>query len=53
MAETIKVKVPATIKFVRSPQKRRATGTGSAGPKRPGNDSGRLQYKNGGLIRNE
>ena len=53
MADVIKVKVPATIKFVRSPKSRRATGTGSAGPKRPGNESGRLQYKGGGLIRNE
>lgn len=47
MAETIKVKVPATIKFVRSPEKRRASGTGSAGPKK-GNVPGRMKYDLGG-----
>ena len=49
MAETITVKVPATIKFVRSSKKRRALGTGSAGLKK-GNVPGRSKYLNGGNI---
>ena len=46
--KVVKVNVPATIKFVRSPNNRRSIGIGSAGPKRAGNTSGRLQYKLGG-----
>ena len=49
MAETIKVEVPATIKFVRSPKKRRALGTGSSGLKK-GNVPNRMKYINGGDI---
>lgn len=49
MAQTIKVEVPATIKFVRTKNKRRSLGVGSAGMKK-GNVPGRSKYENGGKI---
>lgn len=49
MSKTIKVEVPATIKFVRGSKNRRASGTGSAGPKK-GNVPGRTKYNLGGKI---
>lgn len=47
MNKTIKVEVPATIKFVRSPNARRASGVGSVGIKK-GNVPGHMKYKFGG-----
>lgn len=47
MSKTIKVEVPATIKFVRNSNARRASGVGSAGIKK-GNVPYRMKYKIGG-----
>lgn len=49
MSKTIKIDVPATIKFVRSDNARRASGVGSAGIKK-GNVPGRMKYKIGGKL---